>query len=210
MSYTPIPDIISAIASGRMVIVFDDDPKRESEADLVVAASRVTPAAVSFLAHSGGGLVCVALEGRYLDALEIPPMTAAPDDPFGTAWMLSVDHRATTTGISAFDRTRTIQALIDPVSRPEDFTRPGHVFPLRTRPGGLADRLGHTEAGVALTRLAGLPEAAVICEIMGSDGVMLRGAALKDFARRHQIPACTIAGIAGYVAGGKDWLTSRV
>ncbi len=191
-AFASIPDAVAAVAEGKMVIVVDD-ADRENEGDLVCAASKVTPEAVNFMATHGRGLVCTPVTGERLDALKIPQMVTDNTDTHDTAFCVAVDHRSTSTGISAGDRAATIKALLDPDSRPEDFRRPGHTFPLRYVEGGVLRRAGHTEAAVDLARLAGLPPAAVICEIMGPDGTMARLPDLTGFAREHGLLMVTIA-----------------
>ncbi|MGE4425449.1 MAG: 3,4-dihydroxy-2-butanone-4-phosphate synthase [Solirubrobacteraceae bacterium] len=203
---------VAAIGRGEMIVVVDDED-RENEGDLVMAASSATPAAVNFMATHARGLICAATTAERLAALEVGPMTAHNQDPLGTAFHVSVDHRTRTTGISAAERARTIRALADPDSVATDFTRPGHVFPLAARRGGVLVRDGHTEASVDLCRLAGLPEAAVICEIMRPDGEMARYPELVRFAERHGMPLLTIVDLVAYrrrrasldrAAGGVD------
>jgi 3,4-dihydroxy 2-butanone 4-phosphate synthase/GTP cyclohydrolase II len=189
---------LAAIGEGRMVVVVDA-ADRENEGDLVMAAQFVSAPDVHFMATEGRGLVCVPMTAARLAALRIDPMVAHNSDPAGTAFHVSVDARAdTTTGISASDRAATIRALAEPHSRPEDFSRPGHVFPLAARDGGVLERAGHTEAAIDLVKLAGLEPVAVICEITDSDGEMARMPALHAFAERHQIPLVTIAELAAY------------
>ena len=196
--FDPIPDILSEVKAGRLVVVIDDEG-RENEGDLVLAAQFATAERINFMAEHGRGLVCVPLEPERLQVLEIPLMAVENETRFGTAWMMSVDAReGITTGISAHDRARTVQALLDPRARPGDLVRPGHIFPLRARPGGVLVRAGHTEAGVDLARLAGCRPAAVICEIMNPDGTMARTPQLLEFARTHRLNICTIADLIKY------------
>jgi 3,4-dihydroxy 2-butanone 4-phosphate synthase / GTP cyclohydrolase II len=192
--FDPIPEAIEALRQGRLIVVVDDE-RRENEGDLIVAADHATPEAIQFMIKQGGGLVCMAMTGERLAHLRISRMSPVlPGDVFRTAFMESVDARAgITTGISAFDRARTVRALIDPASRPEDLIRPGHLFPLEAVPGGVLRRAGHTEAAVDLTRLAGLNPAGVICEIIRDDGEMARRDDLIAFARRHALCIVTIA-----------------
>ena len=186
-----------------MVIVVDDED-RENEGDLVIAASFVKPEAVNFMARYGRGLICVPMEAERLRQLDLEPMLPENDvthkkDPFATAWTISADAASgVTTGISAFDRAHTIEALINPQVKPEDLVRPGHVFPLRAVPGGVLVRAGHTEAAVDLMRLAGVYPAGVICEIMNDDGSMSRLPQLADFARQHNLKICSIAELIKY------------
>ena len=195
---TSVERALSAIAAGRMVVVVDA-ADRENEGDLVMAAQFVSAPDVHFMATEGRGLVCVPMTPARLAALRIDPMVAHNSDPAGTAFHVSVDARSdTTTGISASDRAATIRALAEPHSRPEDFSRPGHVFPLAARDGGVLERAGHTEAAIDLVELAGLEPVAVICEIADGDGEMARMPALHAFAEHHQIPLVTIAELAAY------------
>jgi len=193
-----VEDAITAIRDGRMIIVVDDED-RENEGDLTMAASKVTPEAVNFMARYGRGLVCLAIVPEQLDRLEVPLEVSDNSSRGETAMCVSIDAKAgTTTGISAADRARTILAAIDPKTTPRDLARPGHVFPLRARRGGVMVRAGHTEAAVDLSRIAGLPEAGVICEVMNEDGSMARVPELTKFARRHGLPMITIADLIRY------------
>ena len=185
---------LAAIAAGEMVIVVDA-ADRENEGDLVMAAQHVSARHVHFMATEGRGLVCVPMTSARLAALQIDPMVARNTDPAGTAFHVSVDARSgTTTGISASDRAATIRALADQYSRAEDFSRPGHIFPLAAREGGVLERAGHTEAAIDLVTLAGLEPVAVICEIADIDGEM----ALVDFAKRHRMTMVTIDELVAY------------
>jgi 3,4-dihydroxy 2-butanone 4-phosphate synthase/GTP cyclohydrolase II len=189
---------VAAIAAGEMVIVVDS-ADRENEGDLVMAAQHVSARDVHFMATEGRGLICVPMTAAGLAALRIEPMVALNTDPAGTAFHVSVDVRSgTTTGISASDRAATIRALADRDSRAQDFSRPGHVFPLAARDGGVLERAGHTEAAIDLVKLAGLDPVAVICEIADSDGEMARMPTLLDFAKRHRITMVTIDELAAY------------
>jgi 3,4-dihydroxy 2-butanone 4-phosphate synthase / GTP cyclohydrolase II len=195
--FSPIPDAIEDVRRGRMVVVVDD-PGRENEGDIVVAASKTTIEHVNFMVLHGRGLVCVPMTAERLDALQILPMVDphAHGGPAGkdTAFSVSVDARhGTSTGISAHDRWKTVKALIHPKSRPADLVRPGHVFPLRAKDGGVLVRAGHTEAAVDLARLAGQYPAGVVCEILNPDGTMARVPQLVKFARRHRLKMITIA-----------------
>ncbi len=183
------------LAEGRQVIVVDDQD-RENEGDLVLAADRVTPEAINFMARYGRGLICVALTGERCDELDLPLMVDRAENTSAheTAFCVSVEaRRGTTTGISAHDRAATVRALVDPSTRPEDLVRPGHMFPLRARRGGVLKRAGHTEAAVDLARLAGLTPAGVLCEIMDDDGRMARLPRLVEFAREHGLGVLTVA-----------------
>ena len=167
-----------------MVILVDDED-RENEGDLAIAAEKVTPEAINFMARFGRGLICLALTEERCDELDLPPMVRDNTSPFGTAFTVSIEARGkTTTGISAADRAATIRTAVDPATRPADLLRPGHVFPLRARRGGVLKRAGQTEASVDLARLAGLKPAAAICEIMNDDGTMARVPDLMRFAAR--------------------------
>ncbi|HVA20808.1 MAG TPA: bifunctional 3,4-dihydroxy-2-butanone-4-phosphate synthase/GTP cyclohydrolase II [Candidatus Micrarchaeia archaeon] len=192
---TAVDEATRAFASGRFVILVDDED-RENEGDLAILAEAVTPAAVNLIATCARGLLCVAMTGERLDQLRLPPMVpdAANTSTFGTAFTVSVDAkgRGVTTGISAQDRAATIQLLADPAAVAEDFARPGHVFPLRSRPGGVLERAGQTEAAVDLARLAGREPVAVICEIANRDGTMARRPDLEQFSREHGAPILAI------------------
>lgn len=172
------------------MIVLSDDKNRENEGDLVCAAEHATPAFINFMVREARGLVCLAVEEQRAIDLDLPLMVPSEtnETPWHTAFTVSVDAReGTTTGISAADRARTIQVVIDPKTRPSDLLRPGHLFPLRARPGGVLERPGHTEGAIELMRLAGLTPAAVICEIMNDDGTMARLPDLKRFAARQHL-----------------------
>ncbi|WIV60868.1 bifunctional 3,4-dihydroxy-2-butanone-4-phosphate synthase/GTP cyclohydrolase II [Amycolatopsis nalaikhensis] len=195
---TAVRAAVAAFARGEFVVVIDDED-RENEGDLIVAAETVTSAQMAFLVRHTSGLACVAMDGQRLDQLRLEPMVAMGDDPRGTAFTVSVDLReGTTTGISASDRASTIRALSDPAAGPDDFTRPGHVFPLRARPGGVLKRAGHTEAAVDLARLAGKRPAGVLAEIVNDDGTVARRPQLAAFARRHGLIVLTIADLIRY------------
>jgi 3,4-dihydroxy 2-butanone 4-phosphate synthase/GTP cyclohydrolase II len=184
---------ITVRAAGLPVVVVDDED-RENEGDLVLAASKATPEQLGFMVRHTSGVVCVPMEGRELDRLKLPPMTAVNEDRKGTAYSVSVDARdGTTTGISAADRARTIRVLVDSATEPHELTRPGHVFPLRAVAGGVLVRAGHTEAAVDLARLAGLTPAGVIAEIVNDDGSMARLPALRAFADTHGLALVSIA-----------------
>jgi 3,4-dihydroxy 2-butanone 4-phosphate synthase/GTP cyclohydrolase II len=198
MPLDKIEDAIADIRRGRMVIVIDDED-RENEGDLVMAASKVTPRAVNFMAHHGRGLICLPMLGERLDALQIGDMVQQNTSSFGTAFTVSVDARhGTTTGISAADRAKTILACVNPKSRPQDLVRPGHIFPLRYNPGGVLARAGQTEASVDLARLAGLPPAGVICEIMSGDGRMARLPELVRFGKKHHLRIVSVEDLIRY------------
>ncbi|BAC09279.1 bifunctional 3,4-dihydroxy-2-butanone-4-phosphate synthase/GTP cyclohydrolase II [Thermosynechococcus vestitus] len=198
--FDSIESALEALRRGEVIVVVDDE-NRENEGDLIGAAERVTPAMINFMAVHARGLICLAMEGDRLDELDLPLMVTTNTDSNQTAFTVSVDAGArwgVTTGISAEDRARTIQALIDPSTQPQDLRRPGHVFPLRSRPGGVLKRAGHTEAAVDLTRLAGLYPAGVICEIQNPDGTMSRLPQLMEYARTHQLKIISIADLISY------------
>lgn len=192
MNFNTIEEALDEIRHSRMIIVVDDED-RENEGDLVIAADQVSPETINFMAKYGRGLICVPLTGERLDALNIPPMVSENTERLKTAFSVSVDAKTTKTGISAFERYETIRTLLDPNTLPEDLVRPGHIFPLRARAGGVLKRAGHTEAAVDLARLAGSSPAGVICEIMNEDGTMARLPQLMDFAKTHQLKIVSIA-----------------
>ena len=195
---TSIPEILDDLRNGKMMILVDDED-RENEGDLVIAAETVTPEAINFMATYGRGLICMPLTPERIDALDLPPMTRKNTSPFETAFHVSIEaSTGVTTGISAHDRARTIQVAVDPNSVPGDLVRPGHVFPLRAREGGVLVRAGQTEGSIDLMKLAGLNPSAVICEIMSEDGTMARMPELKVFAERHDLKICTIEAIIQY------------
>ena len=194
MPFAKIPDAIEDIRQGRMVVVLDDED-RENEGDLTVAAEKVTPEVINFMARYGRGLICLPMTGERLDALRVPLMVRDEqnDAKFGTAFCVPIEAKlGTTTGISAADRARTVLTAIDPQTRPGDLARPGHMFPLRAMDGGVMVRAGQTEAAVDLARLAGLYPAGVICEVMDEDGTMARGPRLEAFCRQHGLKMVTI------------------
>jgi len=198
MPFASIPEALEELRAGRMLVVVDDED-RENEGDLTLAAEKITPEAVNFMAVHGRGLVCLALTPERCDELHLRPMSSDNTSRFGTAFCESIDAReGTTTGISAADRARTIRAAIDPGTRPADLARPGHVFPLRAREGGVLVRAGQTEAAVDLARLAGLAPAGVICEIMNEDGTMARVPQLEEFCARHQLRMISVAELIRY------------
>jgi 3,4-dihydroxy 2-butanone 4-phosphate synthase/GTP cyclohydrolase II len=200
MPFDRVEDAIRDIREGRLVIVADDED-RENEGDLVGAAAAVTPEMINTMARYGRGLICVALTPDRAEALGLPPMTEQNQDYLGTAFTVSVDAQTrfgVTTGISAHDRAKTIQLLADSSTKASDLRRPGHVFPLRAKPGGVLRRVGQTEASVDLARLAGLPPVGVICEILNEDGTMARRPQLDEFARKHGIRFITVAQIVAY------------
>src|SRR6266853_1258837 len=198
MPFITVPEAIDEIRAGRILVVVDDED-RENEGDLTIAAEKVTPQIVNFMATHGRGLICIAMTGEQCDLLRLPLISPQNTSNFGTAFCESVDARAgVTTGISAADRTRTILACIDPATRPADLARPGHVFPLRAREGGVLVRAGQTEASVDLARMAGLTPAGVICEIMNDDGTMARVPQLAEFCQTHGLKLLTVAEVIRY------------
>ena len=191
-------DAIEAYRAGEMIIVVDD-PDRENEGDLTMAAEKVTPEAINFMAKHGRGLICLAMTGERLEELDIPLMVSQNTARFDTAFCVSIEAKhGTSTGISAADRAATVLAAIDPATRPADLARPGHMFPLRARSGGVLVRAGQTEAAVDLSRAAGLYPAGVICEVMNTDGTMARVPQLARFAKRHKLLMITISDLIKY------------
>ena len=200
MKFDRVEDAIQAIKNGEMVIVADDED-RENEGDLVMAAAAITPDHVNFMTMHGRGLICVTLTPDRADELELPLMTEKNTDPQGTAFTVSIDadrQFGVTTGISAQDRAKTIQVLVAPGTLPSDLRRPGHIFPLRAKAGGVLRRVGQTEASVDLAELAGLPAVGVICEILDSDGTMARRPQLQMFAKEHGLKFITVAQLVAY------------
>ena len=197
MGFANVEEAIEDIRQGKMLVVVDDED-RENEGDLIIAADKVTPEAVNFMATYAKGLICTPMEGDRLDALDITPMVANNTDNHETAFTVSVDAVTTDTGISAFERCQTVQLLIDPAAKPSSFRRPGHVFPLRAVPGGVLRRAGHTETTVDLAKLAGLYPAGLCCEIMADDGHMMRTPQLLEFAETHGLKIITVQGLIAY------------
>ncbi len=201
--FNTIPEILEDLKNGRMVIVVDDED-RENEGDLIMAASFAKAGDINFMAKYGRGLICVPMEEERLNELDLQPMLdakglALKKDPFSTAWMISVDAaKGITTGISAYDRARTIEILINPQTKSQDLIRPGHIFPLKAVKGGVLVRAGHTEAAVDLMKLGNLYPAGVICEIMNEDGSMARLPQLLNFAKEHNLKICSIAELIEY------------
>jgi 3,4-dihydroxy 2-butanone 4-phosphate synthase/GTP cyclohydrolase II len=196
--FASIEEAVEEIRAGRMLIVVDDED-RENEGDLVMAAEKVTPEAVNFMITNGRGLLCLPMTGEQLDRLHVPAMVQHNTSAQGTAFHVSIGAKGRiTTGISAADRAETVRVAIDPSSQPEDIAMPGHVFPLRARPGGVLERAGHTEASVDLARLAGLAPAGVICEIMNEDGTMARRPQLEEIAERFGLKMVTVAELIRY------------
>jgi len=197
IKFDAVEEIIAAIKRGEMVVVTDDE-NRENEGDLLMAAAKATPEAINFMATHAKGLICVPVNEEIASRLNLNSM-ASNKDEFGTAFTESVDViKGTTTGISAFDRAKTVEALIDPSSKGEDFCSPGHLFPLLARPGGVLRRVGHTEAAVDIARMAGFAPAGVICEIMNEDGSMARVPELDVFRKKHNLKWCSVADLVAY------------
>ena len=198
MASDTVQKAIESIREGRIVIVMDDED-RENEGDFTLAAEKVTPEAINFMARFGRGLICLSLTGDRIEQLHLPQMVEGNQSKFGTAFTVSIEARyGVTTGISAADRATTILTAVNPNSGPADLVRPGHVFPLRARPGGVLERAGQTEAAVDLAKLAGLQPAGVICEIMNEDGTMARGPQLREVARTHGLKMVTVADIIAF------------
>jgi 3,4-dihydroxy 2-butanone 4-phosphate synthase / GTP cyclohydrolase II len=199
VKFAEIEKSLRELRSGRMIVIADDED-RENEGDLVIAAEMVTPEIVNFMATHARGLICLAMTGERLDRLQLGPMVLHNTANLGTAFTVSIDARGrgVTTGISSYDRAQTILAAVDPRTRPEDLARPGHLFPLRSRPDGVLERRGQTEASVDLARLAGLQPAAVICEIMNRDGSMARGSDLARFCSECGLTMVTVAQLVHY------------
>jgi len=198
MSIAPIPELIAELAAGRMVILVDEED-RENEGDLVLAADHVSPAAINFVAKHGRGLICLTLTREHCERLQLPPMATRNGTRHGTAFTVSIEAATgVTTGISAADRARTVQAAVAREARASDLVQPGHIFPLQAQEGGVLMRAGHTEAGCDLAAMAGLTPAAVICEIMKDDGTMARLPDLVEFAREHGLKIGTIASLIEY------------
>ena len=209
MKFNTIEEGIDDIRKGKMVIVVDDED-RENEGDLTMAAEAVTPEAINFMAMNGRGLICLSLTTERVEELQLPMMTTDNTSSFGTAFTISIEaKKGVTTGISAADRATTIKAAINPASGPEDLARPGHIFPLRARPGGVLQRAGQTEGSVDLARLAGLYPAGVICEIMNDDGTMSRVPHLMEFARKFGMKIITVKDLIAYRVR-KESLVRRV
>jgi 3,4-dihydroxy 2-butanone 4-phosphate synthase/GTP cyclohydrolase II len=195
--FNTIEEAIDDIRQGKMVILVDDED-RENEGDVIVAAEKATPEIINFMASYAKGLICAPMTGERLDELDIQPMVVENTDNHETAFTVSVDHVSCTTGISAFERANTVNALISEDSKQADFRKPGHIFPLRYREGGVLRRTGHTEGSIDLAKLAGLYPATVICEIMNEDGTMARVPQLFEFCEKHQIKIVTIADLIEY------------
>ncbi|TVQ81140.1 MAG: bifunctional 3,4-dihydroxy-2-butanone-4-phosphate synthase/GTP cyclohydrolase II [Bradymonadales bacterium] len=198
MSFDPVPELLEELAAGRMIILLDDED-RENEGDLVCAADKVTPELINFMAMHGRGLICLSLAPEICDRLKLPLMVDQNRSPFRTNFTISIEAReGVTTGISAADRARTVQAAVQPDAKPEDLVSPGHVFPLRAEMGGVLKRAGQTEGSVDLASMAGLQGAGVICEILKEDGSMARRPELEVFAKKHQLKMGSIADLIAY------------
>lgn len=209
MSLASIEDAARDIRNGKMIIIVDDED-RENEGDLVCAAEKVTPEVISFMAIHGRGLICMPLTEERCDELQLPPQTADNTSSMGTAFTISIEAReGVTTGISAADRAKTILTAVDPSSRASDLARPGHIFPLRAKRGGVLVRVGQTEASIDIARIAGLAPAAVICEIMNDDGTMARMPELRVFAEKHGLKIISVADLVRYRIQ-KEMLVKRV
>lgn len=208
MTLSKIEDAIAALAQGGMIVVVDDED-RENEGDVIVASEAITPEAIAFMMKYARGLICVAMEGARLDALDIPLMVPQNTEYHKTAFTVSVDYLpGSTTGISAADRAATVKALMDPSTAPGDFARPGHIFPLRAHPRGVHGRAGHTEAAVDLARLSGKAPSGVICEVANDDGTMARLPQLIAFAERHGLPLISIEALIAYLGSGQKFRTT--
>jgi 3,4-dihydroxy 2-butanone 4-phosphate synthase/GTP cyclohydrolase II len=198
MKFNTIEETLKDLKAGKMVIVVDDED-RENEGDLTIIAEKITPEAVNFMAKYGRGLICMPIISERLDELQIPLMVTDNNSPYQTAFTVSVEaKRKVTTGISAHDRATTIRTILDPRTKPQDIVRPGHIFPLRARKGGVLTRAGQTEAAVDLARLAGCYPAGVICEIMNEDGTMARIPQLMEFAKQHRLKIITVKDLIEY------------
>ena len=198
MAVSPIEEVIDDIKAGKMIILVDDED-RENEGDLCMAAEAVTPDSINFMATHGRGLICLTLSGDIVDQLQLPMMVSDNQSPYGTGFTISIEARTgVSTGISAADRARTIQAAVDPDATPYDLISPGHIFPLRAKDGGVLVRTGQTEGSIDLARLAGMRTAGVICEIMKDDGTMARMPDLEEFAKKHDLKIATIADLVAY------------
>ena len=208
MVFTTVEKAIEAISNGEMIVLVDD-PQRENEGDLVMAAEKVTPEAINFMRKEGGGLICLPLDGQLCDELDLRPQVSKNTSSMGTAFLESIEAKTgVTTGISAADRAKTILAAVADGARPSDLARPGHIFPLRASQGGVLRRPGQTEGSVDLARLAGLKPAGVICEIMNEDGTMARMPDLEKFAKKHELLILTVEELIKY-RHGQEKLISR-
>lgn len=197
MNFSTVQEAIWDLKAGKIIVVVDDED-RENEGDLIMAAEKVTPEAINFMATYARGLICMPIEGKRIDELKLNPMVEHNTDSHETAFTVSVDGPESTTGISAFERAATVQAILDPNLKPEDLKRPGHIFPLRAKEGGVLKRTGHTEATVDLARISGLYPAGICCEIMNEDGTMARVPQLLEFCVKHNLKIITIADLIQY------------
>ncbi|MEA4827273.1 MAG: 3,4-dihydroxy-2-butanone-4-phosphate synthase, partial [Clostridium sp.] len=195
--FNTIEEAIKDIRDGKMIVVVDDE-ERENEGDLLMAAEKVTPESINFMAKYARGLICMPMTKERLMQLDLGQMVSKNTDSKGTAFTVSIDSVETTTGISAYERAMTVSKAVDLESKPEDFQRPGHIFPLQAREGGVLKRAGHTEAAVDLAKLAGLSPAGVICEIMNEDGTMARVPQLMEYVKAHNLKIITIADLIAY------------
>jgi 3,4-dihydroxy 2-butanone 4-phosphate synthase/GTP cyclohydrolase II len=195
--FNTIAEAIEDIRLGKMIVVVDDED-RENEGDIIMAAEMVTPEAINFMIRNAGGLICMPIVQKRLDELQIDQMVHRNTDVKQTAFTVSIDYAGVTTGISAYERAETIRRVVDPASKPKDFHRPGHIFPLMSKDLGVLERAGHTEAAVDLSRLAGFYPAGVICEIMNEDGTMARIPDLMDFVEKHDLKIISIADLISY------------
>jgi 3,4-dihydroxy-2-butanone 4-phosphate synthase len=195
---------LEALKAGKMIVVTDDE-SRENEGDFIMAGEFATPETIGFIVRYSSGVICCSVPGGRIDALQLPPMYVNNEDPKGTAFTVSVDYKkGTTTGISAADRAATFRALADPESEPSDFQRPGHVFPLRPKEGGVLERDGHTEAAIDYMRLAGLKPCGVLCEIVNEDGSMARVPELEKFCQEHELVLTSIADLQAHITAMAD------
>lgn len=206
MKFNTIEEAIKDVSEGKIVVVVDDED-RENEGDLLMAAEKVTPEAINFMATYGRGLICMPIDGKRLDELEIGSMVINNTDNHCTAFTVSIDADTTSTGISAFERAETVKAVLNPQTKPENLRRPGHIFPLRYCEGGVLRRSGHTEASVDLAKLAGLHPSGVICEIMNEDGTMARVPQLMEFVKKHNLKIITIADLIKYRKRHESFIT---
>lgn len=197
MKFDSIEDAIKDIKDGKMIVVIDDED-RENEGDLLMAAEKVTPESINFMATYGRGMICAPITAKRAKELNLDLMVDQNNERMRTAFTVTVDHKSSTTGISAFERSNTVKELVNPDSKPSDFVRPGHIFPLISKEGGVLKRSGHTEAAVDIARIAGFCAAGVICEIMNEDGTMARAPQLMEFVKRHGLKIITIADLIKY------------
>jgi 3,4-dihydroxy-2-butanone 4-phosphate synthase len=196
--FNSIEEALNDLQAGKPIIVCDDED-RENEGDFISLADKATPEVINFMATHGRGLICVPIEEQLAERLNLHPMVTNNTDPHGTAFTVSIDHKFSKTGISAYERSATVLSLIDPESKPEDFKRPGHIFPLIAKEGGVITRPGHTEAAVDLAKLCGAKPAGVICEIMNEDGTMARLPQLMKVAERFELKMITIKNLAEFI-----------